>query len=243
MIFKSAAHSTTKDFCRFSIMLNAPREPIRDVWPSGGSNGIYPIVGILNQTTQGVDEFVVESTVPTADIGKYRHALVSKAIVTITAVPDGYVPDEMGTSKYATESLLTCTKSTMPASEFYGTGVATQFYDSVWMGQNGQTFAQRPLTKQMVIKYYEGTAPKGARITHSYNAAKMNSSMSPAAQHFYADTDPAEKDYLHVSYLPLRCDQSLQPPPTRFSINIRYTVKFSEPGSMIAHGGGGGMQL
>ena len=79
-----------KDFVRFSVLLNAPRAPIRDVWPVHDPNGsppdpyettgIVPITGTLNDTTPFYDNYVTSVQNPPADQGKYRVAMVTKAV-------------------------------------------------------------------------------------------------------------------------------------------------------------------
>jgi hypothetical protein len=198
------------------------------------------IIGSLNDSTPFVDNYVTQAVNPPADTGKYRIALVTKAVCTVTAVPLEHLHDNV-TQAYASEVLFTCSKSTMPANEFYNGGVAPKEYQDIQDGLNGQFFSLKPDTKQMRTAFQVGVAPKAARITHHYSSRRMNANFNMDDHTWQSDTDPVEKDYLHVSYIPIRADQKLLPFPTRFTINIKYTVKFSEPGVLPNVGGTGGM--
>lgn len=170
---------------------------------------------------------------------RYRQAVVVSSDVTITAVPFGGVLDQSNppvqTKSY--ESLVTVSKTTMPASEFYAGLGSDVLYDSGANGTNGQNMARMPFTKQGITKVTEGAPAKSCRIKMHYNRKAMNA-IQPL-DHFTFDPGsvPLERDYLQVSLCPINPSKTLAPVPHRFTVKVVYLVKLAEPGSLQQEGG------
>jgi hypothetical protein len=69
----------------------------------------------------------------------------------------------------------------------------------------------------------------------------MNSNKSNDENIFTNSTNPTELDFLHVSLLGIAPGKLVEISPHRVSINIKYTVRLSEPGSSANVGGSNGL--
>lgn len=229
-----------KTFNRFQIDLNYPGQPLTGVYPvEAAADGWKAHTGSMADSTPFIEDWIHETGASAAaERGKYRQAVVISSDVTLTAIPFGSVfsgAPAVQTRSY--ESLVTMSKSTMPASEFYAGLGSDVLYDSGATGTNGQNMARMPFTKQGVTRVAEGAVPKPVRMTLHYNRKAMNA-IQPL-DHFTFDPGsvPLERDYAHVSLVPINPSKTLAPVPHRFTIKVRYLVKLAEPGSLQQEGG------
>lgn len=221
-----------ESFNRFSVALNGPRAPLTEMWPAPTAGGWIPCVGSFNDSTPHLNQWIQKATFTNDDVGKYAQAYVYKSVVTVTATPTFFEEDNVsGLTKYETEALLTCSKSALNASQFYGgTGLPNDFTNASG-GPNAQNYGQRPLTRQQQTYAIPGGAHKSARIMTTYKQKRLNS-ISPLDKFtFHSNTTPVDVEYLHVSLLPLNPNAAKNICPHRVSVHVEYYVKLSSPGS------------
>ena len=158
--------------------------------------------------------------------GQYRFASATSCKVTVTAHP---IDEDAGTDakSYQAVTRLICKKVTKlsDATKYMGVPPSTSF--------NVDQMARQPYTRSQDMYRVDGGRNKGATITTNYSFKRMNHGRDTTGpNHFFLDSAPTEKDFLHVLILPTNASYTLNNERCgkfRVVVKMETIVQLSEP--------------
>lgn len=167
------------------------------------------------------------------------------------------VPTSSATAQYLNGSCLGA-KITVTACPMPTANEADDYQDIItmhlqkntrggnWIGKsisqtfNGELVSETPQVKSANMYLNHGGTPRGASITMFYSFRKMNNQPGRQNQNiFHYDSDPAEKDFFSLCFLPGDSNKYglaspyIRLPPLRVTVNISYIVNCFEPNNRL----------
>jgi len=206
---------------------NNPRKFIHAKQGSWGETNL----GAKGVAVPGLTKWISNQVPTSSSTADYLNGSVLGCKVTVTACP---MPTAGGEDDYQDITTMHVQKNTR-GGNWQGKSISQTF--------NGELVSETPLVKSATLYTNKGGTPRGASITTFYSFKKMNNNPGRAANNvFWADTDPSEKDFINICFLPgdsttygwaspyIRC------PPIRVTINISYIVNVFEPNTALGMG-------
>lgn len=204
---------------------NNPRKFIHSTQGTWNSNSL----GAKGVAVAGLSQWVTDKIPHANATASYLNGQTLSCRLTVTAVPLPMSGDE----DQHQDTIKMCVQNNTRGGNMVGKNISQQFNSEV----ASQTVGMR--TANMYVN--PNGNPRGATIVINYNYKKQNAGVgSQVFNSFWADTDPSEKDFINIAFLPgdsnaygLTAGGFTRLPDIRVEVKISYIVLLSEPNTAI----------
>ena len=205
------------------IAANNPRKLIHNTQGAWLSNSM----GGKGAAVAGLAQWLTNKAPTSSATGSYLNAQALSCRVTITAIP---CPIGAVTADYAQDSVKMCVQNNTRGGNMLGKSISSAFNSEVC----SQTVGMKTCN---LYTNHHGT-PRGGTISMNYSFKKQNAGVGVGVNNtFWLDTDPNEKDFINVAFLPGDSNgyglTGTRNPDLRVEVKVSYIVLLSEPNTAI----------
>lgn len=207
------------------IGANNPRKFIHTTQGDWLSNSL----GAKGVSVAGLTQWLSNKVPSASSTASYLNGQCLSCRVDIVAVP---LPGAGGEDKFQ-DTIKMCVQNNTRGGNMINHNITGNF--------NSEIISQTVGMRTALMYTNPGGTPRGATISVNYSFKKQNAGIgSQTSNWFYNDTDPAEKDFINVAFLPgdsngygLTTAGYTRLPDMRVEIKISYIVLLSEPNTAI----------
>ena len=204
---------------------NNPRKFIHSTQGTWNSNSL----GGKGVAVAGLAQWISDKVPGATTTSSYLNGQALSCRLTVTAVPLPMSGDE----DEHQDTIKMCVQNNTRGGNMNNKNIS--------IGFNSEVASQTVGMKTANLYVNPNGAPRGATISCNYSYKKQNAGLaSQAHNYFWTDTDPAEKDFLNVAFLPgdsngygLTSAGFTRLPDIRVEVKISYIVLLSEPNTAI----------
>jgi len=205
------------------IASNNPRKLIHNTqgtWDSNSLDGKGAAVA-------GLSQWVTNKAPTSSATGSYLNAQALSCRVTITAIP---CPQGAVTADHSQDTIKMCVQNNTRGGNMLNKAISQTF--------NSEICSQTVGMKTCNLYTNHHGNPRGGSISMNYSFKKQNAGVGVGLHNtFWYDTDPTEKDFINVAFLPGDSKgyglTGTRLPDLRVEVKVSYIVLLSEPNTAI----------
>ena len=211
------------------IGANNPRKFIHTTQGTWNSSSL----GGKGVAVAGIDQWVAEKIPGASSTASYLNAQTLSCKVVITACP---MPMKSDSDEDAHADIIQMfLQNNTRGGNMTQKNISTDF--------NSEVIGQSIGMKSATLYTNPNGTPRGATMSMAYSFKKQNKGLgSQVHNYFYADTDPAEKDFINLAFLStddtqygLESAGYTRLPDIRVQVKVSYIVLLSEPNTAIGN--------
>lgn len=183
----------------------------------------------------GIANFITNLVPGTDDKAPYLNGSCLSCRVVVTATPIPTVPAVGSEQDTYQDVIKMCVQNNTRNGMMSNKNISNTF--------NSEIVSQTPYVRTANLYYNHNGTPRGATVSINYSFKKQNAGrpMLNAQNFFHADTDPSEKDFINIAFLPTHSQRyglatlgGERLPNMRVEVKVSYIVLLSEPNGHVS---------